>query len=150
MTSPQGQDQVSASLLGCPLCGGSQIGGPYTDEREGMVYFACISRPGEPCAQVYGRTPDGARERWNTRRAPPPAVSEVREAVARIVDPQAWDERPKLLESAEHWRETQSGLADRYAQDADRVVARSLAKADAILALPLPRMGEGPDGDDRP
>jgi hypothetical protein len=72
-----------------------------------------------------------------------------REAVARIVDPKAWDEHKDLLRRAKHWRDAghASGdtLARTYGANAESVITDSLAKADAIIALLDPQTKEQPD-----
>lgn len=62
----------------CPLCGGTNIGGPYADERDRDFYVACISTIGTSCCQARGRTRASAVVRWNTRAArSEPPIAEV-------------------------------------------------------------------------
>lgn len=119
MTSPQGQDQPASRpfrlygfatgdyMCKCMTCGETFIG----DKRA----VTCL-----PCAA----------DQAEASRTPPPAVSEVREAVARIIETVYWplvDERGPGANG--YW---------------DARIKESLAKADSILALPLPRMGGEP------
>lgn len=65
-----------------------------------------------------------------------------REIVARIVDPEAWESRRDRLVLAEEWRgrvgpdhsqQTCDFMSSRRAEEAESLVAPSLAKADATL-----------------
>lgn len=102
MTSPQGQDQVSASLLGCPFCGGPGSPDEYLRAGSDSRWHRIIC---EACAIVgpeveghslsfhgaTGKYESEAIAAWN-RRTPPPAVSEVREAVADWEPVATWTE----------------------------------------------------------
>jgi hypothetical protein len=78
-----------------------------------------------------------------------------REEIARIVDPTMWKERARLLERRDEWaarstpalKLTGVDFVAMYSRDAEDIIAPSLAKADAILALSPPATETGiPDG----
>jgi len=64
----------------------------------------------------------------------------LREQIARIIDPREWDEAETYRVRADEWfakgrTEPGDALTDGYRQKADEMQAKLLAKADAILAL---------------
>lgn len=75
---------------------------------------------------------------------------EMREAVARIAEPESWNRRETFLAQAKIYRDATPSEGDfkTFAQERERsaafTVAPSLAKADAILAIvsKLPAVGE--------
>ncbi len=144
MTSPQGQDQVSASLLPCPWCGGPGSPTEYLKEGSASRWHRITCEACEivgPEVEGHSLSFHGATGRYETeaiaawnRRTPPPAVSEVRDAVA--LEPGDLDYlRGLLKEQIEggHCGEGNVETRARYRHN-DRIER-------LILALPLPRMG---------
>jgi hypothetical protein len=73
-------------LKPCPFCGGTRIGGPYRDDREGLFYVACISKPGRSCGETFAATEAEAAAAWNTRAmiaAAPDAPEGMKEGVSQ-------------------------------------------------------------------
>jgi hypothetical protein len=81
------------------------------------------------------------------RLAPTSPTPATREAVARIIDPIAWNEAEEYRQRAEHWAEQGLGddhvLVEANRSRAQRVVLNSFIKADALIAAGLVSVDRG-------
>lgn len=109
MTAPN-QSQPGTALLPCPFCGGA------AEHRRDGIWCE-----GPECGHFALEV-----ARWNTRAAPRPSDVAGREEIAKIIDPQAYEEIKGGWESLARL-ESQA-----HAQ------LRAEAKADRILALSAP------------
>jgi predicted RNA-binding Zn-ribbon protein involved in translation (DUF1610 family) len=121
--APMTEPIEAAALLPCPFCGGEA-----TIERKGSVRQSNIVACTECGCRLESGDVFNPASRWNSRR--PAASGDLREWIARIVDPlaaelrtaldDAVNEPPELRRIAEAKWETRNAAA--------------LAKADTILA----------------
>ena len=116
---------TTMELKPCVLCGGEGVFGYVEDEGSpdfGGHFIQCTEmRCGMSVGLIYNNGEDPRpllAERWN-RRAPTPTPEGEREAIARIIEPRAWEKGV--------------GFKWRY-RDAEAVQQVALSKADQILA----------------
>ena len=112
--------------------------GEQLDQRCLVQAIAHIE--GRPAAYMSPEDTDVAKVR----------ADELREEVARVIDPFNWEERSSYYDRADQWFEKlgveDHALVGGYRAKAEEIVAPSLAKADALIAAGLvrsPIVGEG-------
>lgn len=149
---------MSEELKPCPFCGSSRARLIFVEGGGGLPAEAWVKCDSFTCdatgnrfqtARIYeteGIKAD-AISAWNTR-TPPGNAEDLREAVARIVDPIAFKSWQSLYEYCQNTGDTEEW--SRHAADGfhKKSCDHALAKADAIIAL-LPSKN-GPEVVDLP
>ena len=124
---------MTESLQSCPFCGSTKIElRDIAQQTLVAVCCGCKAEGGYNTIEHASTSREQAVTAWNTRAEASPKTME-REAVARIIDPDGWatfDRQRATLTNMGRDPETELGPW--------MYVKRSLAKADAILALSAP------------
>lgn len=128
----QPSSSEAAELLPCPFCGSTAlIDREFGDEDGGYHEIACTNCTGaeDRFIGVHSADRSDAVKWWNSR---PAQCAPVREAAARLIDPEAYE---ALDELAKEGSET-SKVVHRYLHKVyDPRITRALGIADTILAL---------------
>ncbi len=139
MTDTPAEALKAGELLPCPFCDGRRgelaVSSWLIGTKQELL--TAVDQYGHQVRCICGaQGPESGDEAeaiaaWNTR--PATDAGEVREKVARIIDPVAWTAHAKQVRYVEEITDPE---ARRWRQDiADSLVKSSLAKATAILAI---------------
>lgn len=133
MTHPQDVEPAGLKLSPCPFCGGEAVFSENQIDFEPVWGVRCDDKCFawiDACTDTKAE----AAEVWNTRASPSPS-GDVREAVARIVDPDAFARLDALV--AERTASKHALLI----REISPIIGPALAKADQIAALYVERIG---------
>lgn len=143
----------AVTLLPCPFCGGEAVLDVHDDPSRVVEFVVTRCKCG---ISKEHRTEAAATKWWNTRALSTPAPQVEREAIARCIDPGAWLTRDGVVmpfsegrgAGEKDQRQLYQQAYEAGVRTADEahawfldsctdgaLVQRSLAKADAILAL---------------